>query len=106
VAAGGDAEFAGELAAIFIEEVASKLANLRAATETNDQSTLQAVAHSLKGAASTLGFEEVARRALALEMEARARTLDATIAAHHLELLTRACAEAQRHAREFLGGSE
>ena len=105
-AAGGDAEFAGQLAVIFVEEAARRLAALRAAADAHDVPRLEAAAHSLKGAAAALGYEELARRARALETEARAGSLEPGTTGRLVELVHESCAEAQRNARAFLGAEE
>ena len=64
----------GEVSAVvdfFFEDVAQRLAILKSATEAADWETVRKQAHSLKGAAATLGAEAVRTAALDLETEAR-----------------------------------
>jgi HPt (histidine-containing phosphotransfer) domain-containing protein len=104
--AGGDSEFAGQLAAIFVEEASRRLAALRSSADSHDLTNLEAAAHSLKGAAAALGYGELARRAEALEAEARAGRLTPGDAARFVERVRESCEEAQRDARAFLGEGE
>jgi HPt (histidine-containing phosphotransfer) domain-containing protein len=101
--AGGDAEFARQLATIFVEEASKRLAALRAAAEASDLPALEAAAHSLKGAAAALGYEELARRAQSLEAEAHAGNLAPSDVTRLVESIHESCLEAERDARAFLG---
>ena len=72
---GGDEELLDELLALFRDSSAQDYEQLCRAAEANDADGVVAAAHSIKGAAASLGIEAV--RQLALEMESRARQGDA-----------------------------
>ena len=67
----GDEELLEELLDLFRDSSAQDFARLCKAAESGDVDGVVAAAHSIKGAAASLGIEGV--RQLALEMESRAR---------------------------------
>jgi HPt (histidine-containing phosphotransfer) domain-containing protein len=103
-AADGDVELAHELAVVFLEDLPMMLAKLRAAASAGNVSALRASAHTVKGASATLGFEEVALEARALEMSAPGGEMDAETVERHVEQLAAMCEEAQRAVRAYLRG--
>ena len=66
----GDPAFLRVLIDNYLETAASQLAELRAAAAHGDPTTMEAVAHSLKGASATVGATEVASACAALEVSA------------------------------------
>ncbi len=78
----GDAELLAELITLFVDSAAADLEALRqAVVDTNAPGVVRA-AHSIKGAAATLGLETI--RDLALAMEADGRADSVQYAAKHL----------------------
>ena len=68
---GGDEELLTELLTLFVDSSAADFASLCEAIEAGDAEGVVRAAHSLKGAAASLGLEAI--RALALDMETAAR---------------------------------
>ena len=66
-----------ELAALFLEDVPARVAELEAAVRQEDREALRRAAHQLKGTAATVGATEVARSAAELETAAGASRLEA-----------------------------
>lgn len=66
-ACGGDAELAGQVVGVFLSDTPKQLKNLEVALAGADAKTAERVAHSIKGAAATVGGENL--RALAFECE-------------------------------------
>jgi L-threonylcarbamoyladenylate synthase len=90
----GDEELLEELLALFRDSSAQDYSRLCEAAEAGDADGVVAAAHSIKGAAASLGIEGV--RQLALEMESRAREGDAAWALTEKEKMGRlleACGE-------------
>ncbi len=74
----GDEELLEELLTLFRDSSAEDYASLCAAADAGDADGVVAAAHSIKGAAASLGIEGV--RQLALEMESKAREGDVSCA--------------------------
>jgi len=90
----GDEELLDELLTLFRDSSAEDYARLCEAADAGDAEAVVAAAHSIKGAAASLGIEGV--RQLALEMESRAREGDVSCAINGREQLGRlleACRE-------------
>ncbi|MBN1841289.1 MAG: response regulator [Deltaproteobacteria bacterium] len=68
-----------ELAEIFLEATTSDLAKLESALSAGATEELVEAAHSIKGAAGSLGFEDMHRLAKRIEMNARQRVLEGTL---------------------------
>jgi len=79
---GGDEELLEELLVLFRDSSVSDYAQLQQAVAVNDAEGVMRAAHSLKGAAASLGIEGI--RQLALNMEADARNNSVTVARTHL----------------------
>ena len=79
---GGDEELLEELLVLFRDSSMSDFAQLQQAVAATDAAGVMRAAHSLKGAAASLGIEGI--RQLALEMEADARNNSVTVARAHL----------------------
>jgi PAS domain S-box-containing protein len=76
-AAGGDREFAGELIDTFIASSSQSVNRIESALSTFDLETVQKSAHSIKGAAGSIGAMSVRLLAANLEIAAKeARTAD------------------------------
>ena len=58
-----------ELVEMFVSELPSRIDNVVAAFENGDRETLRRLAHQLKGAVGSYGFQEVTPFAAALETE-------------------------------------
>ncbi len=69
----GDEEIARSVLADFLEEGASMIGNLRRAVAANDPDLIRLTAHSLKGAALTIGAAKLAEAAFAIETTAKNR---------------------------------
>ena len=81
----GDEELLAELITLFVDSTAADLEALRqAVVDTNAPGVVRA-AHSIKGAAATLGLEAI--RDLALAMETNGREDSVQYAAEHLPRL-------------------
>ncbi|PIE59352.1 MAG: histidine phosphotransferase [Desulfobulbus propionicus] len=72
---GGDEELLDELIILFQDSSAADLKQLKAAITARDTDGIVAAAHSLKGAAASLGIEAVRDLALQIETNARAGEL-------------------------------
>lgn len=70
----GDAEMAGAVIEVFLDDIPKQIASLKAALDAGDMETLGNVAHTIKGAAANVGGEELRR--VAGEMEAACKTGD------------------------------
>lgn len=79
---GGDEELLEELLILFRDSSVSDYSQLQQAVSANDAGGVMRAAHSLKGAAASLGIEGI--RKLVLEMEADARNNSVTVARAHL----------------------
>ena len=79
---GGDEELLEELLVLFRDSSVSDYAQLQQAVAANDAAGAMRAAHSLKGAAASLGIEGI--RQLALDMEADARNNSVAVARAHL----------------------
>lgn len=79
---GGDEELLEELLVLFRDSSVSDYTQLQQAVAANDAAGVMRAAHSLKGAAASLGIEGI--RQLALDMEADARNNSVTVARAHL----------------------
>ncbi len=73
---GGDAEFMGELIDTYLCDSDGLLAQLRGALATGDLERFRRAAHSLKSSSASFGASGLAAQARALEMMARAGSLD------------------------------
>lgn len=73
---GGDRQLLRELVAIFVEEAPSRLAELRRAAAARDATTVERVAHSLKGSAGLLGAASLHAASAELEERAVAKRVD------------------------------
>ena len=72
----GDRELAENILRTFIEESPQLLKNIRDAVSSQDLDSLQRHAHALKGAAATVGLEQLREHALRLELAARSGSGD------------------------------
>lgn len=81
----GDEELLEELLTLFQDSSTSDLELLRQAVAVGDAAGIVRAAHSLKGAAASLGIEGV--RQVAAEMEADARQNSITIAQEKLSIM-------------------
>ncbi|MCL1981379.1 MAG: Hpt domain-containing protein [Proteobacteria bacterium] len=79
---GGDEEFLQELLTLFRSSSADDYIKLQQAVAAGDAEAVSHAAHSLKGAASSLGFEAIQR--LAAGMEADGRNKSVTVARENL----------------------
>ena len=68
---GGDEELLDELLTLFKDSSAADYAELCRAAEAGDADGVVRAAHSLKGAAASLGIERIRSLALAMETDAR-----------------------------------
>ncbi|MBI2159738.1 MAG: Hpt domain-containing protein [Candidatus Rokubacteria bacterium] len=73
---GGDRQLLRELVAIFVEEAPGRLAELRRAAAARDATTVERVAHSLKGSAGLLGAASLHAASAELEERAVAKRVD------------------------------
>lgn len=67
----GDEELLEELLVLFRDSSASDLEQLRQALSADDATGVMRAAHSLKGAAASLGIEGIRHLAMAMESDAR-----------------------------------
>lgn len=67
----GDEELLEELLVLFRDSSASDLEQLRQAVITGDAAGVMRAAHSLKGAAASLGIEGIRQVAMAMEIDGR-----------------------------------
>lgn len=75
---GGDSELLDELVSIFLQTTPAQLAKMKAATAAGDSTTARLEAHSLKGAAGTLGANGIRELAEDIEVLASRGTLETT----------------------------
>lgn len=90
---GGEGGLLGELSGVFFADAPRRLVALRDALGREDRRVLEHEAHSIKGAAGTLGFRRIAH--LAADLEARAKADDPGQLAQLLEQLRTSVAEAE-----------
>jgi len=72
----GDRQLAGTVLKGFLEDVPAQFENLRQRLDAGDAAGTRLQAHTLKGAAATVGAENLRGIALALEQAGRAGKLD------------------------------
>ncbi len=72
----GDSEFAAELAALFIDDVAEQMEALSSAFERRDYPRIAGIAHRVKGSSGNLGAEELQRLCGFLEQAGRNGVID------------------------------
>jgi signal transduction histidine kinase/DNA-binding response OmpR family regulator len=77
VTVGGDRELAIELVQIFLEELPSRMREIRSAVEQSDSVRLRFCAHALKGSAGAITARQVAFAAGSLEAMAHSEVLEA-----------------------------
>jgi HPt (histidine-containing phosphotransfer) domain-containing protein len=68
-----------ELVEVFVETTSSDLAKLESALMDNETQQVVEAAHSIKGAAGSLGFDDAHELAKKIEMNARQNILDGSI---------------------------
>ncbi len=73
---GGDETFLQELLTIYVEEFTSRVANLERAIVNQDFSSIQEIAHSLKGSSANLSLLELQRISLVLEIAGREKDME------------------------------
>jgi len=73
---GGDRQLFSEFITIFLEDSPELIANIRKGLETNDATTVEKNAHSLKGLISNFGAKECVELALKLELAGRAGSVE------------------------------
>lgn len=73
----GDRELFEELLQLFARDCPNQAAEIRGAFERGDARQLERLAHTVKGAAASLGAKGVSQAARALEEQARSKALDA-----------------------------
>ncbi|MCD8139274.1 MAG: Hpt domain-containing protein [Planctomycetaceae bacterium] len=94
-----DRELAAQVVGVFLNDIPKQLADLDAAIAAADVKTAERVAHSIKGAAATVGGESLRATALDCEQLAREGDLDG-VQSHipdlksHYDLLKNALLEA------------
>lgn len=72
---GEDPDFLTEIVSIFLEEVATLLADGDSALDKGDSENLAKIAHRLKGALGQMTAEEAQHAALAVELAAKAEDM-------------------------------
>jgi HPt (histidine-containing phosphotransfer) domain-containing protein len=77
----------GPLVEMFVGEMRQRAADLQAACDSQNRGVLQRLAHQIKGAAGSYGFDPVTPVAEAVECAARDRVSPDTIALHLKKLL-------------------
>ena len=92
----------GQVIARFLEESEERLATIHAAVTDHDPGALEAAAHALKGAAGTVGANEL--RDVAWELERLAHHCSADEIQGHLAELTSAWARAKLVFENLRGG--
>lgn len=96
-----DKELAGQVVAVFLADIPVQIADLDAALIAGDAKTAERVAHSIKGAAATVGGEALREVALACEQCGREGRLD-EVRSEMAELKTRyAALESELRANGF-----
>ncbi|MCA9148614.1 MAG: Hpt domain-containing protein [Planctomycetales bacterium] len=86
----GDDPDLGELVEMFVDEMEQRIASFQNAFEQGDLNTLGTLAHQLKGAAGSYGFNQLTPAAFDLEQSARSRSSAEAIEAS-LDRLTQLC---------------
>ncbi|MDD4730414.1 MAG: Hpt domain-containing protein [Desulfovibrio sp.] len=82
----GKEAFITRLFTVFLREEPQRVAKIRAAMERNDLDEVKYLAHSLKGAAATLGAEPLRQACLELEMAAKSNNeAQSSLALQHLD---------------------
>jgi histidine phosphotransfer protein HptB len=76
-----------ELVDMYVEETAEKIATLEAALASGDRDKLRSVAHQMKGAGGSYGFDQVTTCAAALEAAVKQAKPTETIRGHFDELV-------------------
>jgi CheY-like chemotaxis protein/HPt (histidine-containing phosphotransfer) domain-containing protein len=99
-AAGGDNEFALELAGTFAQSSSQAIERIESALASNDIAGVQRAAHSIKGAAGSIGA--VTSRTLAANLEDAARTNDAAKASLLFAALKNEIARANEYLHDKL----
>lgn len=89
----GDEELLDELLILFKDSSAADYAQLQQAVANSDAAAVMRAAHSLKGAAASLGIEGI--RQLAYEMEADGRNNSITVASEKLMAMGELLAQLQ-----------
>jgi HPt (histidine-containing phosphotransfer) domain-containing protein len=74
---GGDKELAEEIVAVFMADFPKQIERLRQALRDSDLPTAHRIAHSIKGAAASIGAERLRAVALQAEEQVRSRAFDA-----------------------------
>jgi HPt (histidine-containing phosphotransfer) domain-containing protein len=97
---GGDDEFFGEVATVFLEDFPRMLRELQDACASQDLAALRTTAHAFKGAISHFTDGEAYAAAAALERLAEAGRSDAFTESRRVEGLIATFAEALRAARD------
>jgi len=69
-----------ELVDLFLETTDADVKNLKAAIQQQDAKSVAASAHSIKGAAGNMGFQEIYDLAKNIEMDAREKQLGQALA--------------------------
>ena len=72
---GGDQDFEHEITDLFLKDTSLHLARLEAAIKEEDSSSVEASAHSIKGAAANMGAEKFRKLVHALELKGKAGDL-------------------------------
>lgn len=72
----GDAELARDLASLFLEDAAEKMAELDTAISSGDTDAIEKIAHSLKGAAANVSAPAVRQLAYRIERAGRENRVD------------------------------
>lgn len=72
----GDQELAGQITGMFLGDTPAQISALNAALDAGDAKTAERVAHSIKGAAATVGGDRLRHTAFACECLARDGKLD------------------------------
>ncbi len=65
-----------EILQLFVEVSGNDLAGLKTAIETRDSRRVFEISHSIKGAAETLGFQDISETARKVELNARREILE------------------------------
>jgi HPt (histidine-containing phosphotransfer) domain-containing protein len=76
-----------ELVEMYVDETSEKIAAMEAAFASGDREKLRSVAHQMKGAAGSYGFDQVTAGAAALEAAVRDAQPAATVQARFDELV-------------------
>ena len=99
---GGDMDLLREIGALFLEESAPAISDLRTAVSARDPVNIERRAHGLKGSISTFGSGAAFQAALELEQQGRRHDLaDVELSMQRFETsLASLCSELQ----QFLGG--